>query len=100
MPDDLPARQPGSGLPPAVRDAATLAGRGRGEADPAVLARVRDALARLPDSALGRRVEVPGDRLAGQPPPTLGSLSHALATRTRGRHLLALIRSKILRERH
>jgi hypothetical protein len=62
---DRQARQPGSGLPAAVRDAAVRAGRRRREADLLVLQRVRDALARLPDSAVGRHyTAVPGDCLA------------------------------------
>jgi hypothetical protein len=62
---DLQARQPGSGLPAAVRDAAVRAGRRSRPLDPLLLQRVRDALARLPDSAVGRHyIAVPGDCLA------------------------------------
>jgi hypothetical protein len=65
MADDLPARQPGSGLPAAVRDAAGRASRRRRPPDLLVLQRVRDALARLPDNAMGRHyIAVPGDCLA------------------------------------
>jgi len=52
-------------LPGTVRDAAVLAGRGRLPVDPVMLRRVRDALAGLPDSALGRHYfEIPGDCLS------------------------------------
>ena len=62
---DLPARRPGVSVPGAVRDAAARAGRRRRPVDPAVLKRVRDALARLPDSALGPYYfQIPGDSLA------------------------------------
>jgi hypothetical protein len=65
MTPDLQARQPGSGLPQAVRDAAVWAGRRRRPADLALLARLRDALARLPDQAPTRSyLEIPGDSLA------------------------------------
>jgi hypothetical protein len=66
MAGDLPVRQPGSGLPTAVRDAAARAGRRRRPpVDPLALQRVRDALARLPDSAAGRRyIAAAGDCLA------------------------------------
>ena len=67
MTPDLQARRPGGELPEAVRAAAERARRrrGRGRVDPLVLARVRDALLRLPDSALGRHYfEIPGDCLA------------------------------------
>ena len=64
MGPELQARQPGSGLPAAVRDATVRAGRSR-PLDLVLLARLRDALARLPDGALGRHyIEVPGDCLA------------------------------------
>jgi hypothetical protein len=62
---DLPVRLPGASVPDAIRDAAAKAARGRGPVDAPVLKRVRDALARLPDSALGRYYfEIPGDCLA------------------------------------
>jgi hypothetical protein len=65
MTPDLPARRPCGELPEAVRAAAERARRRRGRVDPLVLARVRDALLRLPDSALGRHYfEIPGDCLA------------------------------------
>jgi hypothetical protein len=68
MADDLHARQPGNSLPAAVRDAAARAGRSRRPADPVLLARVRDALARPPDSASGRHyVESPGDCCLAEP---------------------------------
>jgi hypothetical protein len=62
----LPSRQPGLGVPEAVLAAAARAARrGRRSADPALLQRVRDALVRLPDSALTRHyLKVPGDCLA------------------------------------
>jgi hypothetical protein len=64
MTPDLPARRQGSGLPEMVRDAAERARRRLGRVDPLVLA-IRDALLRLPDSALGRHYfEIPGDCLA------------------------------------
>jgi hypothetical protein len=62
MAHDLQARQPGRSLPAAVRDAAARAGRRRKPIDPLVLARARDALARLPD-VLHLPVE------SGAPPP-------------------------------
>jgi hypothetical protein len=65
MVGDLPARHPGASVTDAIRDAAARAGRGRRLADPAGQLRVRDALARLPDSALGRYYfEIPGECLA------------------------------------
>ena len=65
-PPRLPPRQPGPGVPGAVLAAATRAGRrGRRPVDLALLARVRDALMRLPDSAITRHyLKVPGDCLA------------------------------------
>jgi hypothetical protein len=51
-------------VPETVRDAAARAGR-RNRPDILLLRRVRDALARLPDSALHRGYfEIPGDSLA------------------------------------
>jgi hypothetical protein len=48
-----------------VRDAAARAGRRRRPVNPLLLARVRDALLRLPDSALNKHyIEIPGDPLA------------------------------------
>ena len=65
MPPDLYVRQPGRGLPAEVREAAVQAGRRSARADLALLARVHDALVRLPDSALGHHYyQVPGDCLA------------------------------------
>ena len=65
MRPDLGVRQPGGGLPEAVRESAVRAGRRSQKADLALLARVHDALLRLPDSALGRHYyRVPGDCLA------------------------------------
>jgi hypothetical protein len=66
---DLQARLPGAGLPEAVRKAAMRAGRRHRLADPVLLTRVRDALVRLPDSALHRGYfEIPGDSLASPRP--------------------------------
>jgi len=65
MSTELPARHPGTNMPNAVRDTATRSSRGRRPVDLVTLRRVRDSLARLPDSALGRYYfEVPGDCLA------------------------------------
>jgi len=65
MRPDLYVRQPGRGLPAEVREAAVRAGRRSPKADLALLARVHDALLRLPDSALGQHYyQVPGDCLA------------------------------------
>ena len=65
MTPDLQARRPGSSLPETVRDAAARASRRRQSADPLVLARVRDALLALPDSARSKHYfEIPGDCLA------------------------------------
>jgi hypothetical protein len=65
VPPDLRVRQPGGGLPAAVRESAIQAGRRSPKADLALLARVHDALLRLPDSALGQHYyQVPGDCLA------------------------------------
>jgi hypothetical protein len=65
MAPDLQARHPGGIVPDAVRDAATRAGRCRKPVDPPLLRRVRDALVRLPDSALSRHYfAIPGDCLA------------------------------------
>jgi hypothetical protein len=62
MVPDLPVRLPGASVPGVVRDAAA---RARRRPDPALLERVRDALARLPNNALGRHYfAIPGDRLA------------------------------------
>lgn len=70
MGPDLQARQPKSNLPEAVRDAAVRAGRRRRPVSPLLLARVRDALLRLPDSALNRYYfEIPGESL-GSPRET------------------------------
>jgi hypothetical protein len=64
MVPDLPARQPPAAVPGTVREAAARAGR-KSTADPLLLQRVRDALARLPDSALGRHYfAIPGDCLS------------------------------------
>jgi hypothetical protein len=68
---DLPARDPGTQIPGPARDSATRAGQRSTSPDLRVLERVRDALARLPDSALHRSYfEVPGHSLAspGVPP--------------------------------
>jgi hypothetical protein len=54
MRPDLGVRQPGRGLPGAVRESAVQAGRRSPKADLALLARVHEALLRLPDSALGQ----------------------------------------------
>jgi hypothetical protein len=65
MPPDLSIRQPGNGLPAGVRRSAVLAGRRSTRIDPALLARVHDALLRLPDSALSKHYyEIPGECLA------------------------------------
>ncbi len=65
MAPDIHPRQPGGGLPEAVRDGAVRAGRRRRLVDPVLLARVREALLRLPDSARGNYYyEIPGDCLA------------------------------------
>jgi hypothetical protein len=62
---NLQARQPGVNAPEAVRAAATRAGRRNRRVDLLLLRRVRDALARLPDSALNRHYfAIPGDSLA------------------------------------
>lgn len=62
---DLSARRPGASMPEAVRDAATRAGRRHQAPDMRLLERVRDALARLPDSSFGPYYyQVPGDCLA------------------------------------
>jgi hypothetical protein len=50
MTSDLPARDPGLALPVTVRASAVRAARKRKPVDPRILKRVRDALARLPDS--------------------------------------------------
>jgi hypothetical protein len=62
----LPGREPGAGVPGPVREAAVRAGRrGRRPVDPVLLRRVRDALVRLPESALTRYYfRVPGECLA------------------------------------
>jgi hypothetical protein len=65
MVPDFPLRRPGASVPEPVRDAAIRAGRRSRPADPLLLERVRDALARLPDSARGPYYfEIPGDCLA------------------------------------
>jgi hypothetical protein len=65
MVPDLQVRQSGASPPEAARDAAATAGRSHRPPDPLLLRRVRDALARLPDSALNRHCfEIPGDCLA------------------------------------
>ena len=65
MAPDLHARRPDTNAPQAVRAAAARAGRRNRPVDLLLLRRVRDALARLPDSALNRRyLEIPGDSLA------------------------------------
>jgi hypothetical protein len=65
MVSDLQARRPGVNAPEMVRAAAARAGRRNRPVDLALLRRVRDALARLPDSALSRHYfEIPGDCLA------------------------------------
>jgi hypothetical protein len=65
MMPDFQARQPGANMPEAVRDAAARAGRRHRPVGALLLRRVRDALARLPDSALNRHYyEIPGDCLA------------------------------------
>jgi hypothetical protein len=75
MGTDLQMRRPGNGLPEAVRDAATRAGRRRRPVDPMLLERVREALARLPDQALNRHYfQVPGDCLASPRGPVSGDL--------------------------
>jgi len=64
MAPDFQVRRPGASVPGAVRDAAARAGR-KNRPDPLLLRRVRDALVRLPDSALNRHYfEIPGDCLA------------------------------------
>jgi hypothetical protein len=62
----LPAREPGASAPDAVRAATAQAGRRTGRRmDPALLRRVRDALVRLPDSAVNRHyLAIPGECLA------------------------------------
>jgi hypothetical protein len=66
---DLQARLPGASAPRAVREGAARAARRHKPADPQLLARVRDALVRLPDSALHRGYfEIPGDCLASPCP--------------------------------
>jgi hypothetical protein len=62
----LPARKPGISVPGPVREAAARAGRRAGRRlDPALLRRVRDALVRLPDSAVGRHyIAILGECLA------------------------------------
>jgi hypothetical protein len=65
MAPDFQVRRPGANAPEVVRDAATRAGRRNRPIDPLLLQRVRDALARLPDSARGPYYfEIPGDCLA------------------------------------
>jgi hypothetical protein len=65
MTPDLPARCPGTQIPGPTRDSAIHARQQREPPDMRVLERVRDALARLPDSALHSfYFEVPGDCLA------------------------------------
>jgi hypothetical protein len=65
MVPDLQLRQPGSGLPEAVRDGAVRAGRRGRPIDLVLIQRVRDALVRLPDHALTQHYsEIPGDCLA------------------------------------
>jgi hypothetical protein len=65
MTPDVQVRQPGSSLPEAVRDAAVRAGGRFRPTDLVVLARLRDALARLSDQAPTRSFfEIPGDCLA------------------------------------
>jgi hypothetical protein len=65
MTPDLPARRPGTQTPAPVRDSAARAGDRRKPPDMRMLKRVRDALARLPDTALSRSYfEIPGDCLA------------------------------------
>jgi hypothetical protein len=71
MAPDLSPRCPGAAMPEEVRDAAVRAGRRRRPLDPRVLQRVRDALVRLPDSALSRHYfEVPGDTLGSPARPS------------------------------
>jgi hypothetical protein len=66
---ELGRRQPGGGLPRAVRDAAVQAGRQRRPVDLEVLARVREALLRLPGSARGQYYyTIPGQCLASPRP--------------------------------
>jgi hypothetical protein len=60
---DIQLRQPGSGLPDAVRDAATRAGRRRQPVDPLLLQRVRDAPGQLPGHALIQPFEISDDCL-------------------------------------
>jgi hypothetical protein len=65
MAPELQARRPGVNAPEMVRAAASRAGRRNRPPDLVLLRRVRDALARLPDSALNRHYfEIPGDCLA------------------------------------
>ena len=65
MASDLQARRPGANAPEVVRAAAATAGRRNRPVDLVLLRRVRDALARLPDSALNRHYyEIPGESLA------------------------------------
>jgi hypothetical protein len=62
---DIPVRVPPASTPDMVRNAAASAGRRRRAPDMGVLERVRDALVRLPYSALGPYYyRIPGDRLA------------------------------------
>jgi hypothetical protein len=65
MSSDFQVRRPGASVPETVRVAAARAGRRNRSADLALLRRVRDALARLPDSALHRHYyEIAYDCLA------------------------------------
>lgn len=79
MKADLQARPPGASVPEAMREAAARAGSRHRLADPVLLARVRDALVRLPDSALHRGYfEIPGDCLASpRPRSTTPDLRHS-----------------------
>jgi hypothetical protein len=64
--DRLPGREPGMSVPGPVGEVAARAGRRAGRRlDPALLRRVRDALVRLPGSAVSRHyLAIPGECLA------------------------------------
>lgn len=65
MAPDLQVRRPGENMLETARDAAAGVGRRNRAIDLPLLRRIRDALARLPDSALNRHYfEIPGDFLA------------------------------------
>jgi hypothetical protein len=65
MAPEFRVRHPGGGLPATVRQSAIQAARRSPRAGLVLLARVHDALVRLPDSALGQYYHlVPGECLA------------------------------------